>query len=208
MPSAWATSGIDLHLDPAGQRVRAGLEQALRDAVQEGRLRPGGRLPSSRALALDLGVARNTVANAYGQLIAEGWLTARQGSGTRVADRPAAASPAPAASRPAPSRVRYDLRPGSPDLSAFPRPAWIAAARRALAAAPAAALGYCDPSGRPELRGPLADHLARTRGVRVTADRLVICSGFAQGFGLLCRALRARGATTSRHRGVLPADPP
>jgi GntR family transcriptional regulator / MocR family aminotransferase len=196
MPSGWATSGIDLHLDPAGPRVRSGLEQALRDAVQTGRLRPGARLPSSRALALDLGVARNTVANAYGQLIAEGWLAARQGSGTRVADRGVAVSSQPVASVPAPKGVRYDLRPGSPDLSAFPRPAWIAAARRALNAAPSEALGYSDPGGRPELRRPLADHLARTRGVRVAGERLVVCSGFAQGFGLLCRVLRARGART------------
>jgi GntR family transcriptional regulator / MocR family aminotransferase len=196
MPSEWATSGLDMHLDPDGSRLRAGLEQALRDAVQSGRLRPGARLPSSRALALDLGVARNTVANAYGQLVAEGWLTARQGSGTRVADAAATVSPQPAASPPAPRRVRYDLRPGSPDLAAFPRPAWIAAGRRALNAAPTEALGYSGPSGRTELRRPLADHLARTRGVRVTGERLVVCSGFAQGFGLLCRVLRARGART------------
>jgi GntR family transcriptional regulator/MocR family aminotransferase len=196
MPSAWATSGTDLHLDPAGPRVRAGLENALRSAVQTGRLRPGARLPSSRVLALDLGIARNTVANAYGQLVAEGWLTARQGSGTRVADRATAISPQPAPPARARRGVPYDLRPGSPDLAAFPRADWIAAARRALNAAPAEALGYSDSRGRPELRRSLADYLARTRGVRVTADQLVVCSGFAQGFGLLCRVLRARGATT------------
>jgi GntR family transcriptional regulator / MocR family aminotransferase len=196
MSSAWATSGIDIHLDPAGPGVRAGLENALRAAVQTGRLRAGVRLPSSRVLALDLGIARNTVANAYGQLVAEGWLTARQGSGTRAADRAAEITPqAPARAR-ARHGVRYDLRPGSPDLSAFPRAEWIAAVRRALNAAPSEALGYSDPRGRPELRDSLADYLARTRGVRVIAERLVVCSGFAQGFGLLCRVLRARGATT------------
>lgn len=84
---SWANSGIDLHLELAGPRVRARLEDALRDAVRSGRLGPGARLPSSRALARDLGVARNTVADAYGQLVAEGWLVARGGSGTRVADR-------------------------------------------------------------------------------------------------------------------------
>ena len=75
-------SGADLHLDLSGTRVRAGLESALRGAVRDGRLRPGTRLPSSRALAADLGIARNTVAEVYSQLVAEGWLTARTGSGT------------------------------------------------------------------------------------------------------------------------------
>ena len=74
--------------------MRAGLEGALRDAIRAGRLRPGTRLPSSRALAADLGVARNTVGEVYSQLVAEGWLTARTGSGTSIAPRRA---PAPGA---------------------------------------------------------------------------------------------------------------
>ena len=114
---------MDLHLELTGHRVRAGLEAALREALQTGRLAPGTRLPSSRALAADLGIARNTVAEAYAQLIAEGWLTARQGSGTRVTGT-AAVTPAPAAGvRPSAGarEARHDLRPGSPDLSAFPR---------------------------------------------------------------------------------------
>src|SRR5579862_6507325 len=95
MDKTWAISGVDLHLELSGHRVRGGLEAALREAVQAGRLAPGTRLPSSRALAIDLGIARNTIAEAYAQLIAEGWLTARQGSGTRVAPT-AAFSPASA----------------------------------------------------------------------------------------------------------------
>jgi GntR family transcriptional regulator / MocR family aminotransferase len=195
VPGAWATSGVDLHLDLPGRRLRAGLESALRDAVRSGRLHPGARLPSSRALAQDLGIARNTVADAYGQLVAEGWLVARQGSGTRVADRAPAAEAA--GSEPAgEARPRYDLRPGAPDLSAFPRAAWLRAMRRALNDAPDAALGYGDARGRPELRQALSTYLARARGVRVTPDRLVVCSGFTQGLALLCEALRGRGAST------------
>ena len=98
MPEPWANYGIDLHLhlDLAGSRVRAALEGALRDAVRSGRLPPGERLPSSRDLAADLGIARNTVADAYGQLVAEGWFEAKTGSGTWVAEQPV-----PGAARPA-----------------------------------------------------------------------------------------------------------
>jgi GntR family transcriptional regulator / MocR family aminotransferase len=193
----WAISGIDLHLVLTGHRVRAGLEAALRDALQAGRLAPGTRLPSSRALAADLGIARNTVAEAYAQLVAEGWLTARQGSGTRVASA-AAVSPVPAAGiHPPPgTRVaRHDLRPGSPDLSAFLRAGGLSAARKALSGAPSRALGYSDPCGRPELRTVLAAYLGRTRGVRVTPDRIVVCAGFTQGLALLCQVLPGVGVT-------------
>ncbi|MET4661948.1 GntR family transcriptional regulator/MocR family aminotransferase [Streptomyces sp. PvP037] len=191
-----ATSGIDLHLEPAGPGLRRGLTDALREAVRTGRLAPGTRLPSSRSLAADLGIARNTVADAYGDLVAEGWLTARQGSGTRVAPREVPRPPAPAAPRRAPGRLSHDLVPGTPDLSSFPRAEWLRATRRALASAPHDALGYGDPRGRPELRAALADYLARVRGVRADAERIVVCSGFAHGLQLLCEVLRARGART------------
>jgi GntR family transcriptional regulator/MocR family aminotransferase len=195
----WAISGVDLHLELKGTRVRAALESALREAVSSGRLRPGSRLPSSRALATDLGVARNTVAEAYSQLRAEGWLTGVQGSGTRVAERP---DPPPAPEPAAPTRARsarqsrFDLWPGSPDVSAFPRSAWLAASRRALGAASYQALEYSDPRGLPELRAAVAEYVSRARGVRATPEGVVICSGFTQGFRLLCEALRARGAGT------------
>jgi GntR family transcriptional regulator/MocR family aminotransferase len=196
MGKAWATSeAADLHLDLAGGRGRAGVERALRDAVQGGRLHPGTRLPSSRVLARDLSVARNTVVEAYGQLVAEGWLTAVIGSGTRVADRVVeAVSPAAPAARP--REIRHDLRAGHPDLSAFPRAEWLAAARRALHAAPADALGYGDPRGRPELRHALAGYLSRARGVRADAERIVVCNGFTQALSLMCQVLAGRGATT------------
>jgi GntR family transcriptional regulator/MocR family aminotransferase len=195
MPESWAISGVDLHLDLAGTRGRAELERALREAVRTGRLRPGTRLPPSRALGADLRIARNTVAETYGQLVAEGWLVARQGSGTVVAERVAlpATRPAPAAPSPV---ARYSLKPGSPDLTSFPRTAWLAAGRRALATAPADAYGYGDPRGRPELRGALADYLARARGVHADAERIVVCAGFTQALGLLCDAVRAAGART------------
>ncbi|MFE2040167.1 PLP-dependent aminotransferase family protein [Streptomyces sp. NPDC059477] len=186
--------GIDLHVAPSGGGLRRGLTDALREAVRTGRLAPGTRLPSSRTLAGDLGIARNTVADAYADLVAEGWLTARQGSGTRVAERPPSAPAVRRATVPrTPGRPVHDLEPGSPDLGSFPRAAWLKAARRALAAAPNDAFGYGDPRGRPELRTALAGYLARARGVRADPGRIVICSGFAHGLGLLARVLRRRG---------------
>ncbi|MET9149850.1 PLP-dependent aminotransferase family protein [Streptomyces griseoflavus] len=197
MAERWATFGIDLHLDPTGPGLRRGLTDALREAVRTGRLAPGTRLPSSRSLAADLGIARNTVADAYADLVAEGRLTARQGSGTRVADRAAPAPPAAAPSpRRTPGRLPYSLVPGTPDLSSFPRAEWLRATRRALAAAPHDAFGYGDPRGRPELRTALADYLARVRGVRADPEHLVVRPGFADGLRLLCEVLRARGART------------
>ena len=203
MGNQWAISGVDLHVRALGPRVRAGLEDALREAVRDGRLAAGARLPSSRALALDLGLARNTVAEAYSQLVAEGWLIAKQGSGTRVAPQPGEALPssgsrAPGTSRGTPASVelRHDLRPGSPDLAAFPRAAWLSASRRALATAPPDALGYRFPEGRPELRTALAEYLARARGVVADPERIVVCGGFAQALCLACEALAARGAST------------
>ncbi|MGX1561761.1 MocR-like pyridoxine biosynthesis transcription factor PdxR [Streptomyces sp. NPDC055506] len=196
MAEPWATLGIDLHVEPTGPGLRRGLTDALREAVRSGRLAPGTRLPSSRALAADLGIARNTVADAYADLAAEGWLTARQGSGTRVATRtvvpPAGTAPHPRAR----TRPAYDLRPGSPDLASFPRAEWLKAARRALTAAPYDALDYGDPRGHPELRAALAGYLSRARGVRADPERIVVCAGFAHGLKLLGTVLRARGART------------
>ncbi|MFF4345135.1 PLP-dependent aminotransferase family protein [Kitasatospora sp. NPDC001540] len=198
---SWATFGGDLHLDldagrARGLGLRAALEDALRTAVRDGRLAAGTRLPSSRALAVDLGIARNTIAEAYTQLAAEGWLASRQGSGTVIAERgPQSAPAAPPPGLRAPRPPAHNLRPGSPDLSRFPRGAWLAAARRALATAPHEAFGYGDPRGRIELRRALAAYLARARGVRTDPERLLICTGYLQGLGLLCAALREHGLT-------------
>ncbi|HEY6961721.1 MAG TPA: PLP-dependent aminotransferase family protein [Gaiellaceae bacterium] len=193
MSEHWATSGVDLHLEVGRPRGRT-LEAALRDAVREGRLVAGARLPSTRSLASDLGIARNTVAAAYAQLVAEGWLEARQGSGTRVAARPVAATaPEPPAVKTS-ARAAHDLRAGLPDLTSFPHAAWLASVRRTLRAAPYDALGYPDPRGRVELRRAIAGYLARARGVDATPDRVIVCSGFRQALTLVCTALRANGA--------------
>ncbi|MFF7212913.1 PLP-dependent aminotransferase family protein [Streptomyces sp. NPDC008238] len=190
--------GADLHLELHGTKLRTGLTDALREAVRTGRLAPGTRLPPSRTLAADLGVSRNTVVEAYAELVAEGWLTAQQGSGTRVAPRaepqgPPAGAPVTGPVRPRAPRPRYAMQPGAPDLARFPRTQWLAAARRALTAAPNDALGYGDPRGRPELRAALADYLARARGVHAEPGRIVVCSGFHHGLALMARVLTTRG---------------
>ncbi|WP_409239673.1 PLP-dependent aminotransferase family protein [Streptomyces sp. PA5.6] len=205
MPESWVNLaeriGSDLHVDLSGPGSRrAVLIRALRDAVREGRLAPGTRLPPYRSLAADLGLARNTVADAYAELVAEGWLTARQGSGTRVAER-AEPPKRPRRPKPAPTRPEapaYNLRQGQPDASSFPRSAWLAAARRALNGAPNDAFGPGDPRGRVELRGALADYLTRARGVRADPERIVVCSGFAHALRLLFAGARGAGGGVLR----------
>ncbi|MFJ6673576.1 PLP-dependent aminotransferase family protein [Actinosynnema sp. NPDC091369] len=184
-----ADAGVDLHLDldPALTR-RGGVERALREAIRAGRLAPGARLPATRRLAVELGLARNTVAAAYDQLVAEGYLTARRGAGTRVAPLPRPAAPAGPAGPVAPT-PRHDLTPGSPDVSTFPTTAWLRATRRALSAAPATVHGYGDPRGRIELRTALTEYLGRTRGVQAAPERVVITSGYVQALALLASVL-------------------
>lgn len=190
-------SGLDLHLDRPGGGVRDSVMDAVRDAIRSGRLASGTRLPSSRALAADLGVARNTVARAYAELIAEGWLTSQHGSGTLVSQRAeqvvrSGASPPRVR---APRQLDHDLRPGHPDLSSFPRAEWSRAVKRALDSAPYEAFGYTDTYGRAELRDALAQYLARARGVRARPCNIVVCSGAAEGVSLIARALVDAGVT-------------
>lgn len=198
MPQTWAASRPDLFVELDRHRVRASLEISLRNAIRTGRLHPGTTLPPSRVLAADLSIARNTVVDVYGQLVAEGWLNATSGSHTTVAGR-AAPTPAPGTVTPAdtaaPASRGYDLRGGLPDTSAFPRQAWLSASRRALQHAPTQVFGYQDPRGRTELRHALADYLSRVRGVYVHADQVVICLGAMHGLRLIGKALRHSGAT-------------
>jgi GntR family transcriptional regulator/MocR family aminotransferase len=189
MTEDWSTSfGLDLHLDLLpGEGRREGLERALREAVRSGHLAAGSRLPATRALAAQLGLSRGTVSAAYDQLVAEGYLLARHGSGTTVAHVPH--GPVHHARRPA-HRPRHSLRPGTGDVSMFPVNLWLRSARRALGSAPASAFGYAeDLRGRPDLRAALADYLGRARGVTTTPDRIVVTAGYVQSLTLLARVL-------------------
>jgi GntR family transcriptional regulator / MocR family aminotransferase len=190
------TSAVELllRLDRgASVPLRLQLERELRGAIQRGRIRHGALLPSTRVLATDLGVSRGVVVEAYEQLLAEGYLTADRGSATRVAGR-RTDSVAPDREKALPSpRPRYDFRPGLPDLSLFPRRAWLAAMRHAFSAMSDAALDYPDPRGAEPARQAVATYLNRARATVARPDRVVFCSGSAQGIGLLCRVLRERG---------------
>ncbi len=193
----WAAFGVDLHLEVGtgrgtGAGRRAALERALRDGIRSGRLAPQAKLPSTRSLAAELGLARGTVNAAYDQLIAEGYLQARTGSGTIVADL-RAAPPATAPHAVDDDHPRYDLRPGTPDVTSFPASAWVRSLRRALATAPPSIYGYGDPRGRVELRQALAEYLGRARGVRADPDRIVVVSGYVQALALLTTVLSNAG---------------
>ncbi len=195
MPRDWTTSGPDLHLALAAAGNRhAALEDALRAAIREGRLTAGTRLPSTRALAGDLGLARGTVVEAFAQLVAEGYLEARHGSGTWVAElSPAVIGPARAPAEPD-RDLRFNFSPGMPDLTSFPQSAWTSALRQGLRGLAASSLGYGDPRGRGDLREQLASYLARARGVQADPELVIVCAGFRHGMSLIARALAAGGA--------------
>ena len=128
----------------------------------------------------------------YGQLVAEGWLEARTGSGTWVSERPGRViTGRPAA---ATAAAHLDLRGGIPDTGSFPRTDWAAAVRRAVSTAPAASLGYSDPQGSPRLRATLAEYLARARGAWASPASVFVARGFGDLLALACRALHAGGA--------------
>ncbi len=171
--------------------LRLQLEQALRVAIQSGRLATGFSLPPTRVLAADLGVSRGLVVEAYEQLVAEGYLNGVQGSSTRVAQVASAADDQvnmPASE----ARTRYDFAPGIPDTTLLGQSRFMQHLRAAFATLAGEGLRYGDAAGYLPLRRALAAYLARVRGVQATPDRIVICSGFAGAIALLARLLARR----------------
>ena len=208
---AEAGHGADfLQLSPAEAPARGltgWLVGAIRAAIIDGRLAAGTSLPATRLLAGDLGISRGVVVEAYQQLADEGLVSGRPGTGTRVSGLPprpvrqkkdlprpgrAAATVLP---QPWRARAELDLSPGVPDLSGFPRAAWLRAERSVLDEASVAELGYGDPRGGAGLRRELAGWLARTRGLRAAADDIIIVSGVAQALALLAQWLNAHGTS-------------
>ena len=174
--------------------LRVQLERQLRVAIQSGRLQANSRMPSTRALGDNLGVARGVVVEAYEQLIADGYLSATVGAGTYVTEsRPGAVQAAE--SRPDEERPRFDFEAGTPDVAAFPRGRWLACLKRAYETANSNALGYPAPQGLLVARSALASFLSRSRATVGNSDRVLMCNGFTQGILLIARALKARGLT-------------
>src|SRR5919107_1039604 len=180
---------------PAGwtARANAGAQRgSCRGSATSSRTASAGTsLPASRVLARELGVARGIVVDAYEQLAAEGYLEARQGSGTRVrGTRPARAVAAETERERAAAR-NSRLLGGLPDPLRFPRSQWLRRYRAALDALPDTSPGYPDPGGAIELRTALAAYLGRVRAVVTSPDELVVCGGFTQGAVLVGRGPRA-----------------
>lgn len=171
--------------------LRSQIETALRQAARSGRLAPGSALPSSRALAQDLGVSRGVVVGAYEQLTAEGFLVARPGGRTAAAPRATRLDWRLEADTPA--TVRYDFKPGTPDAREFPRREWHRATNVALRTATDRDLGYGDARGSQRLRVSLAEYLGRVRAVDTVPGQVLICAGVTQALGLTVRALAASG---------------
>ncbi|WP_325093952.1 MocR-like pyridoxine biosynthesis transcription factor PdxR, partial [Leucobacter sp. M11] len=178
-----------------GERpLPAQLVEQLRQAIDHGTLRPGERLPATRALAERLGVSRGTVLTAYDQLIAEGYLTAVQGRGTEVnarlgdaARRLPALPPVPREPEPRSggSATQGPLSPGAPLTDTVDSPAWRAAWREAARSAH----GPVPPAGDERLRAEIAEHLRRMRGTDRPARDITVTAGARDGLGLLLTAL-------------------
>ncbi|MCT7661613.1 MocR-like pyridoxine biosynthesis transcription factor PdxR [Mycobacterium deserti] len=221
MTISGTTSGPELLLEldrDSQDPLHRQLANGLREAIRSGRLAPYTRLPSTRVLASDLGVSRRLVVDAYGQLAAEGFLLSRHGSGTRVATVDAASSRGRAAVE-ASTRYDVDFLPGSPDLSSFPRNAWLRALRQGLAGLESDAFGYVAPKGLGVTRLAVADYLRRTRGVLADPQQIVLCSGATQAVALLAQVLRGTPLAMEdpgfwfhrmvlRHNGIEPLAVP
>lgn len=212
--STSARAGLMIHIDA---QAREGLQRqiyhSVRRAVLDGVLEPGARLPSSRALADDLRISRTTTLLAYEQLLAEGYLQTRRGSGTFVAeplpdDLPLQASPRRAAHTKPPQLSRRGaalaaipgparriggppraFRLGVPALDRFPLPLWSQLVSRRMRSMTSGQLDYADAAGCLELRKAIADHVQAARGTTCIADQVVVVAGAQRGLQMICALL-------------------
>jgi GntR family transcriptional regulator/MocR family aminotransferase len=215
---------LALALDPRSSTpLHRQLYDEIRTAVLAGRLSAGARLPSTRTLASDLAISRNTVAGAFDQLLAEGYIASRPGAGTFVAKelpeellrvspgartpaghrtpapqlskrgRMLAATPVAPAARQGASACAF--RPGIPALDAFPRDLWARIAARLYRQSKADIFSYGDPAGYPPLRRAIAEYLRAARGVNCIWEQVIVTSGSQQALDLAARVLLDPGDT-------------
>lgn len=209
---------ISVALPPRGSReILRALHRQLRAAILDGRLKPDLRLPATRDLAAALDVSRNTAVAAYEQLLSEGYVVARPGAGTYVANvrphlrrrampgvhagpdgRLSAAWRAPSLlpqSEPA-EPVPFDFRIGLSDKTHFPYRVWRRLSARALRGISRTPVAYADPAGQAELRAAIAQNVSLMRAVACQAEDIVATVGAQQAFDLLARILVTPGRTT------------
>jgi GntR family transcriptional regulator/MocR family aminotransferase len=199
-------SAVEVHVSLVGRDdLTVEVFRQLRQAILEGRLRAGERLPPTRELARRLSVSRTTVTLAYEQLAAEGYIDARVGAGTFVSDHveayPGRVGPDDSALRPRPvwaavavptlfeRQAEFDFRAGIPDARLFPYPRWRRLLGRELDASAAGIGAYADPAGHQGLRQAIARHLGVARAVQASAEDVVVTSGTQQAVDLVARVL-------------------
>jgi len=207
---------LDLAVPPKTSRtIVRDLHRQLREAILAGRLLPGAQLPPSREFSAQYGVSRSTAMAVYDLLLSEGFLVARQGAGTFVAEklrRPSAPSVAARQRRDprlprraaAPSddfatgasmSYAFDLRMGLPDKSAFPFDTWRRLSNHALRDLGKQPAAYLDPAGPEPFRNAISTHVSFTRAVACNAESIVATTGAQQAFDIIARALVESGKT-------------
>ncbi|HEY9291945.1 MAG TPA: PLP-dependent aminotransferase family protein [Microlunatus sp.] len=195
-------AGLTLDLGSPQQPMTRRLMTALRDGIRDGRLPAGTALPPSRTLATELGCSRWVVTETYGQLVAEGYLTAAQGSATTVRELGVADDHGPASLPQPDRRPRFDLAPGVPDLAAFPRARWADCYRRAVVERETGLLAGRTLLSTIDARSVITDYLVRTRQIREDPGQLSLSNGSTDAVGWLARLLYAGG-----HRRIAVEDP-
>jgi GntR family transcriptional regulator/MocR family aminotransferase len=202
---------VDFHVSLAGRGdLSTRIYRQLHEAIVEGRLAAGERLPPTRELATSLSVSRNTVAAAYERLTAEGFLVGRVGAGTFVCANPPARPPRPgeqadeisvrrpwrsiAADPPPLAPVSFDFQVGVPDAHLFPMAAWRRLVARELRDVGVRASAYVDPAGHDGLREAIARHIGLSRSVRAGAGDVIVTHGAQQALDLVGRVLLEPGA--------------
>ena len=204
--SAWL--GISV-AHGASQSLQMQLYELVKRKIEDGTVGAGSRLPSSRGLAAELGIARATVTAAYEQLIAEGYVTSRRGARLEVTE-PHTAAPIPTAdpkppTGPSKTRPPMLLKPGVPDLRLFPDRQWIKAATRSWRAGAQNVLGDWDPAGALQLRRAIAAHLWEWRGIKADPDQVLVTAGSAGALQLILDTLTSKGDPIAAEEPGYPA---
>ena len=197
----------DVTGQPGPTTIAERIRVAIRQAILDGSLPAGARLPSGRDLSVQLGVARGTVRVAFERLTDEGLVFSAGAGGTRVATRetPGAADPGDDSARvfrrpldalvPAFSRPPLPFQTGVPANDAFPAKVWARLRTRAVRQDAMAPTSYADPRGEPELRAQIARQLAISRNMHCLPDQVIVTSGYRQGLSMVLVAIEARGRT-------------